>query len=259
MMQFPGMSTDRVMLVYLGQLWNKLNREKFGEKLKLPHIRFLKDQKATKMRCRGKWQPGDRCIAVARRLFNNEKALYETFLHEMCHQAVSEIDKIRNGGHGYAWCTWMRKVGLPPRQYDHNDNTAYMSEHEKKAHVKKVEERKALVEQARQAEKPVYYPQRGMAVKWLESGSNKWREGVCVAVGDSRGRWAVATGEYETTRWALVPPEMLYAVKDVARFGTDGWRSAVGGVEQGLGHNKMMRSQRREMRARVNMLRSLYR
>lgn len=249
MMKFPGMSTDRVMLVYLQALWTKLNDEKFSSKMKLPYLRFLKDQKATKMRCRGQWSPGNNCIAVSRRLFNNEKALYETFLHEMCHQAVSHIDRIREGGHGYAWRIWMRNVGLPAQQYDRNDNTVYMTERERRAHAERKTQRETLLKEAIKAEKPVYYPQRGMAVKWLASGTNKWLEGVCVAVGDSRRRWAVATGEYINSRWALVPPAMMYEIKDTARFKTEGWRKAVEGIEAGLSRNKQVRAQRRQVRA----------
>lgn len=69
-------------------------------------------------------------------MFNGSQGYFvETMLHEMCHQAVSEIDQYddskENGGHGSHWAHWMKKVGLNPLRYDKNRGITYMSPQEK--------------------------------------------------------------------------------------------------------------------------------
>lgn len=47
---------------------------------------------------------------------NNEKFFKALLLHEMCHQAVYQIDKDHDntdGDHGFKWKSWMKKCGQP--------------------------------------------------------------------------------------------------------------------------------------------------
>jgi hypothetical protein len=113
--------------------------------MQLPKLVLLKKQSAEAMRLRGRWWPGKRILEVAPRLYNASMNFFvEIFLHEMCHQAVSEIDRVNetvNKGHGPYWSKWMTHVGLNPLRFDPNDNTEYMSkkELEQKQMVRKSE------------------------------------------------------------------------------------------------------------------------
>lgn len=137
-------------LTFNAKLWHYLNTTKFGGQMEVPNLRLLKAQGATKMRLRGRWSPAQRLLEVAPRLYNASQNFFvEVFLHEMCHQAVSEIDKVReneNKGHGPQWSKWMRHSGLNPRRFDPNDNTVYMTPNELREHEAKKAEQQALRE-----------------------------------------------------------------------------------------------------------------
>lgn len=125
-------------LDFMKKVWEYWNTHKFKGDMKLPDLGFLKDT-GLSMRTRGLWRHGGmpprRELLITPRLFNARFDVFaETFLHEMCHQAVSEINKVRetsNKGHGPLWASWMRKVGLEPNRYDKNDNIEYMTPEER--------------------------------------------------------------------------------------------------------------------------------
>lgn len=148
------------MYDFMKKIWHYWNVHKFQNQMQEPTLGFLKDT-GVRMRKRGLWRHGGypvvRELLITPRLFNARFDVFaEVFLHEMCHQAVSEIDKVRetaNKGHGPRWAGWMRKVGLEPNRYDKNDNVEYMTDDERA-------EREAAQERAADAKeglKPKYY------------------------------------------------------------------------------------------------------
>jgi hypothetical protein len=121
---YQAQSNHAKRIPFMKSLWLFFNKEKFGNQLKIPTFGLLNDDKT-----RGLWTYGSniRKISLSEIVFNARPAfLCETFLHEMCHQAATEISKIRNAGHGHVWKSWMVKVGLKPRVYDESDSVEYM-------------------------------------------------------------------------------------------------------------------------------------
>lgn len=57
-------------------------------------------------------------IRLNKRIFLNGtyRTCYVVLLHEMCHQAAKEIDRV-NDGHGKIWASWMSRCGLDPDRY----------------------------------------------------------------------------------------------------------------------------------------------
>lgn len=145
-----GMTEASYRLKFNAKLWHYLNTSKFGGRMQAPRFNLLKNVAANKFRLRGRWWPSRRVLDIAPRLYNAHQNFFvEIFLHEMCHQAVSEIDRVSDRtaqGHGYNWQTWMRKVGLNPRRFDPNDNSTYMDKDEKKIHDQKIEKTKEALE-----------------------------------------------------------------------------------------------------------------
>lgn len=130
---------------FLTHLWHFLNTNKFHGDLDVPQFRLLKNMGATSMRLRGRWWPRQHLLEIAPRLFNAHIAFFvEVVLHEMCHQAVTEIDKAdwdnSEKGHGPHWKAWMRKVGLNPNRFDPQDNSTYMTPEELGDHEAKKRE-----------------------------------------------------------------------------------------------------------------------
>ncbi len=124
----------RIKFMYM--LWRYFNQTKFDDRLTLPAIRLMKHTNASSMRVRAYWSPAERAIVVQPNLFNATLDVFiEIFLHEMCHEAVTEINRTvdSNGGHGPVWASWMIKVGLNPLRYDKNSNDVYQDDDSRQA------------------------------------------------------------------------------------------------------------------------------
>ena len=138
---------------FMKKIWHYWNQHKFQNQMEEPTLGFLRDM-GIQMRKRGLWRHGGinniRELMISPRLFNARFDVFaEVFLHEMCHQAVSEIDKVRetaNKGHGPLWAGWMRKVGLEPKRYDTTDNVEYMTPQERADHEAAIKRREAAKE-----------------------------------------------------------------------------------------------------------------
>ena len=108
---------DEARMVYLRDIWGFLNKMKFSKMLKEPTIiRWTKDASLKDLKKHGHWNPRYRELAFSRRMFNEtEKHAIDLILHEMAHQAVSEISKVKFGRHGQHWRAWMKRIGLKPK------------------------------------------------------------------------------------------------------------------------------------------------
>lgn len=135
---------------FMQDLWLFLNQSKFGGKLQQPKVELMKGSAVAKMRVRGYWAVKDRTIKMHPQIFNATQNFFvEIFLHEMCHEAVTEnwgdltiaerLDNNKHAGHGTAWAKWMRHVGLNPLRFDPNEATTYMDE-QTKTEVQKTHE-----------------------------------------------------------------------------------------------------------------------
>lgn len=159
-------------LGFMSQIWQYFNLRKFAGKMDPPNFRLFKDT-GPRLRKRGHWWARHRELAVAPRLFNASFNVFvEIFLHEMCHQAVSEIDRVVetvNKGHGPYWQAWMRKVGLNPNRYDKNDIAEYLSPEERADR----ESRSIKIKEAEQGLIPITVP----TPRNLDTAGVSWIDG----------------------------------------------------------------------------------
>lgn len=201
------------------KLWAYLNAHKFGGRMTQPHLGLMKKVAALKMRVRGRWWPSKRLLEVSPRLYNASQNFFvEIFLHEMCHEAVSELDKVfsrEEAGHGSHWKAWMLKVGLNPLRFDPNDNTTYMSKRELEEHERKVEEVKEKKEQVKQhisesgMVRMIYIRTPTIAtVNW----NHKLYHGmIACATAMNNQRFAfIDCNNINSEKHLLVPPEDIY-------------------------------------------------
>lgn len=208
-----GLNSPHAQLSFMKTLWPYLNENKFAGKMKVPNLVLLKKMGATSMRLRGRWWAHNRTLEVSPRLFNASQNFFvEVFLNEMCHQAVSEIDRVReneNKGHGPLWTKWMKHVGLNPRRYDPNDNTVYMTEKEKKEFEKRKEENKQKLEIRKDMAKELglhnVYPMEGMNATIFTNGKPVYGMLVC------KGR-----KQQGREVWAFLPESTVTAIKDIS-------------------------------------------
>jgi len=133
---FNGEKENREVLKrFIYNLYFRFNKKFFNNKLKIPIIR-VGDVYGHNDGSLGFWNSIERVFYIDSKLFNsNFNNLEETVLHEMCHQAVDDIDKIHPLispednktvwtekeakkfialGHGKEWKKWMRHCGLKP-------------------------------------------------------------------------------------------------------------------------------------------------
>lgn len=145
-----GVQSRTAQMLFMKQLWIYLNETKFGGQMTIPKLELMKMQGTYSMRTLGRWWPTKDQLDMSPRLFNASQNFFvETFLHEMAHQAVTKIDKVRetvDGGHGPRWTNWMLKVGLNPSRYSKDDVTTYMTPKELQEHNQKKAEQQSIAD-----------------------------------------------------------------------------------------------------------------
>lgn len=109
-------------LTFFKQEWLKANKKYFGNRLKLPDFALVKgsDAKHAGMRLMGRWIPFQRKINMADWQFRIPAGFSDTLLHEMCHQAMTELypDAERTeGDHGATWRKLAKNCGIEPKAF----------------------------------------------------------------------------------------------------------------------------------------------
>lgn len=114
--------TDQDKLAYLKTLWINVNRQLCGGRLKRAKLDLSKHRTAGEIGYSGyvlgSWVPSTRTLSVSRRLFTigQEGFALQTIVHELCHQAVTDVDgEAGDISHGGPWQAWMKKAGLKPQ------------------------------------------------------------------------------------------------------------------------------------------------
>jgi predicted SprT family Zn-dependent metalloprotease len=201
-------------LMYMKHVWNKANKEFFANGLSMPGFRMMKEMQ--NFRGLGQWFPQRRVIGLSPRMFNATQAhAITTIVHEMCHQAVTDIEKARedNGGHGPLWCSYMRKCGLTPSRYNQNDRTDFMTDKEKEATLKAKDNRAAAV-----LEKKQIQPNYNLPAQWHDPKTDKWHQGLIVCRADKAGsRWVFIENPVSST-WSKIPSTWFFELPHDQHF-----------------------------------------
>lgn len=184
MFEKAAKGSDNDKLSYMQYVWGRGQVLIFHTLIR-PNIRFLKEQKTKSFRRRGHWHAKLRELAMSRRVFNaGEVKFLEVFLHEMCHQAVTDVDKAidPNGGHGPRWTAWMQKCGIPASRYDYTAATEYMDDDEKFAHQKTMELRENAMKTGATRIMSNRSIEPGTPAKFYSTRENKWVYGVVAGI-----------------------------------------------------------------------------
>ncbi|QRE00244.1 hypothetical protein [Burkholderia phage BCSR5] len=203
-------------LKFMKALWQHFNAAKFHGALQEPRFGLMKNMAAHKMRVRGRWWPLYHRLEMAPRIFNASPAFFfEIFLHEMCHQAVTQVDKMDNDpherankGHGRYWQAWMKKVGLNPSRFDPNDNSTYLNKEEREAHDKKLQK----LEQDKAAVKlePMHVSTRSAGQEVTVQWNNELLHGLTAGEGKKGALAFVDYKEPYGTGFKLVRPQNIF-------------------------------------------------
>lgn len=115
--RFAAATAGQTQRSFLVEFWLWANTEFFAGKMRLPKfvLHLPSEIAADPLNPQGMWFPEVRTMFVAAEHFNKGwGAVYSVALHEMCHQAVSEIDGTEEpDAHGKRWAKWMRHCKLP--------------------------------------------------------------------------------------------------------------------------------------------------
>ena len=190
------------IFAYVKYVWFALNKRFFNGQLQKPVLHVLSER--GKFKRLGHWRRTDREFAVSRRIFvpNTESVAVSLIAHEMCHQAVSEIDRDFSsdlGGHGYTWQNRMRQLGLEPHRYatqDTMENIRTESEQETIALQKAVEEHHKDLK---------IKPHRDCPAKWFDPKTGLWNRGLIVGPSNSRQTYWAFISKPSTANWINVP------------------------------------------------------
>lgn len=122
---------------FMLDLWTALNKEKFDGRLR-PVKKLMVIPANGRHGMRAFWHPYYRLIVFTDLVFKSRwDKFHEVFLHEMCHQAVTDLNHNgkavaqAEGGHGPDWQAWMVRVGLEPKRYDDSTFKEYMTEEDR--------------------------------------------------------------------------------------------------------------------------------
>lgn len=101
-------------LDFLSALWKYYNQTYFNSQLKEPKFRWLRTKMGTSDRFEGgHWEILTNTLVMNQRFLMYLPVFKDILKHEMCHQAVTEIDQVREKRfHGAVWKTWAKKVGI---------------------------------------------------------------------------------------------------------------------------------------------------
>lgn len=239
--------SERFKMAYLSAAWHRANKSIFSGRMAMPNLYLMKMQKTHNFRGRGVWKMGRRQLGISPRLFiAGEAHVLNTLVHEMCHQAVSEIDKVNDrseGGHGSNWVAWMRKAGIPPSRYDMTDATEYMSGHEK-ALKEKQDDAKADAFKGKQHQ---YSAHEGTVAQFYDAQKMKWIKGV---VADFTATKMHFVSDPFSSSWHTLPSKgagWLYKLDDPTEeknFKGPEWQRAVErvkGANQSRSHRRASR------------------
>jgi len=259
------------MLAYIERVYDNANKRLFGGKLHRPHLHLLKAVSVEKFRLRGQYSYGKRLMQISPNLFGSgkEPLVVTTIVHEMCHQAVYELDRIggaalkAEGGHGPNWRRWMVNVGLTPARFSKYDNAAFMDE----ATKQRVEQKKETIRSTKSKLEPLspYQLHSLMAVSWVDSRKPDRTIPGILLIQNGKGprtRWAVLT--YDPRKLGLmtvmnVPVSIIYkpSEQDAKTVSTETWRNEAQrqiSIAQDRKDNKRMRQSKGGRYALYDML-----
>lgn len=104
----------RAMLQWMEKIYLKLDKIYFEMELVRPILTILSVTEEHKWKCKGLWKANTRELSLGVSLFElDEFSVLKSLLHEMCHQAVTEVDCLVGIGHSESWRRWMYRVGMP--------------------------------------------------------------------------------------------------------------------------------------------------
>jgi hypothetical protein len=218
------------MMTYFMRIWADLNKHYFNSQLREPKIRFTRDTGAG-FKTRANYWPGRNLFGFNRRLVHAPWHKFkETFLHEMCHQAVTLLDggaDIIDGkrdAHGPRWERRMRMVGLDPDKFDKTDNTEYMPEWERE---KTLNDRDQI--QADMESRSNISPAPGFPAAVYDPKAKKWMEGVIACrYAKKPGYWVFFTST-TADQYFIVHSDACYHINsDEAKFQTEAWTMRAG-------------------------------
>lgn len=234
------------MIAYATAVFNKLNA-KHGRDLLMPRFEIMKDMGANFKR-RGAWFSHQRTIKLSPRIFNGkQESALTVIVHEIAHQAVSEIDKVVDRtaqGHGWNWQQWMRRFGLTPSRYDTQDKEEYMTDYEKAKH-NAIKQKHEEFKQEHVQLQPWQITDNTVAVLF-DSRNGSYTPCLIVCPNDkARKRWAVATTL--NGAWIVSPPHLLYRAtqEQVDMFKSQEWSNRAEYIKAATQARSLRRSAKR--------------
>lgn len=202
---------------YIKTVWHKANAKFFKSEMREPtNIKLHKETKA--VRSLGYWRhtrDGSlRELSVSPRAFNSEEYVTLTLIvHEMCHQAVAEIDNVYDrtaGGHGPNWQAWMRHCGLEPNRYVGQDYlNHFRTEEERKEEARRVQNRQIALQNTTAKPLRVSELRENLPVQYYNSKSDTWFKGLLIGKHDVAGKFWCVLREPKP-EWAIVPNSILH-------------------------------------------------
>ena len=253
-----GKNPDKIK--YMEFVWGRANDLLFANKMNKPLFAVLKNMGITHFKGLGGWNAGLRRLRVSPRLFNaTQSHTIATIVHEMCHQAVSDIERTSegNGGHGPIWESYMRKCGLVPSRYSKTDRMEFLTEEERSM----VSQQKAMRENAHktvdQPKLSAHELKAGTAAQYFSAKEGRWNKGLIVCRKDKAGKNIIFITEPFSHTWRIIGSVLFHALdkSEQADYKTEAYLNAAQRIRNYLDDKA---EQRRREAARRAEFKAMY-
>ena len=245
------------IIQYATQQWHKWNKKFFKNKLPFGSIYVQKDT-GPDVRRLGVYSGKFNRIGLNRRLvLAGEEKFNEVLLHEMCHQATIQIDKVYKDHHGPTWASWMRKCKLPPNRLSTSPTNAYLTQSEIDAKQRKIKQREKLLATVKAKQLQPYQLANMLPASYTDVKTNSIINGLIVCKHDQAGsRWAFMTGAYSDS-WKIIPNTWFFELSPIEskQYLKSDWIEA---AQRIIKHYESKREQRSTRSQYKKLSRSLY-
>lgn len=219
----PSLSDYTDPMDCIKDLWQIYNEQYFDNKLDLPAFRWKKNTQSLRTLAdfsykyhRSQGTTLDHTLSFSKKLLRNEELLRSTLLHEMCHQAVVEIDNSLDDHHGPLWKRWARSCGISDSATTKADIPKTYSEEERER-VKREENKNDLteVEEIMKDREKLSNLENGMFVTYptRDNGTVVGRVGL-IGKAPKTGKYATVFSRNQNNLYsAKVNKNFVYSVK----------------------------------------------
>lgn len=243
-------SFEDKLIEYVRTAMRKMNKYLFNDALNLQNVEYSFSPKYAVENAYAYWNFEIRGYWFSPNSFSifKELGFLAVVLHEMCHQAVSDLDKIPfsfETVHGKEWKAWMRRVGLPvhPTSVEYHFEKEYAAiqfAHRREARQRQKAIREDLREytekvnlvKGRRVQLKVTPKMKDVPVQVYDPNLKKWAPALIAGIFDKSMFLVTSPRKKKLVAVHITNPVFVLPQKEANKITTDIWLKKAEAVRQ---------------------------